>query len=499
VTAAGAGDPGGAPGAAPPGAIARGIAWVSLAASLVAVFDIVALALILRLWVSPQELGAISVVVTLFGALQLAAELGLPAALVQRGPDRGDARADAARLSTIYWLGIAAGLMQYALVWIAGPLVARAYGEPVIGTMFRVVGIVLVIRPLYTTHQALLRRALRFKEMSIVRMVANTLELVSKLGSALAGAGVWCFAIGPLVREATYAVGVPLRARWRPEWICRPRQVAADLRFGVRATGGELLFQIYSTLDYQIIAYTYGTAAVGLYRAAKELVLEPVRFVSGVITVVAFPAFARLRGDRPALVAQYLALCRQNLVVVLALLTIAVIAAEELIAVILGAAYAPAADAARVLAGVGVLRALSHLGPPLLDGVGRPDLSLRYHAVAAATLTAAFAIAAAVSETFFGVAIAWAAGYPIAFAWLTALVLRQLALPLAAYLRSLAAVARWLALAAAIGALVHAAAADLGAGARLAVTAGASLAAGLGLLAVREGISPRAVARALRG
>jgi len=473
--------------------IARGIAWVGLASSLVAVFDLVALALILNFWVSAEEFGTVSVVVTGFGALQLAAELGLPAAIVGREDPDDD------RLSTIFWIGILAGLAEYALVFLAAPFIARAYGEPIIGSLFRTVGLVLLIRPLYTAHQALLRRSLRFQELSAVRMAANTCELFAKLGSAIAGAGVWCFALGPIARELTYAIGVPLRARWRPRRVLRPRLIKPDLRFGTRSTGGELLFQLYSNLDYQVVAYAFGTTSVGLYRAAKELVLEPVRFVSNVVTVVAFPTFARLRGNREAAIEQYVAFTRQNLAVVLALLSIVVVAAEDVLGVMLGAPYAAAADAARILAIVGVFRALSHLGPPLLDGLGRPDLSLRYHLTATAVLSAGFIAATHVGDGFFAVSVAWAVGYPVAFAALSAMVFAQLQLSPLAYLRRVARLVLCLVAAAAAGFAAHQLVGDLRAGARLAIAAGAVLGTGLTLLGVYEGFSPRAIARSLRG
>ncbi len=472
--------------------IARGIAWVGLASSLVALFDLIALALILNFWVSAHEFGAVSVVVTAFGALQLAAELGLPAAIVGREDPDED------RLSTIYWIGILAGLAQYALVFLAAPFIARAHGEAIVAPLFRGAGLVLLIRPLYTTQQALLRRSLRFPELSAVRMAANTIELVTKIGSALAGAGVWCFAIGPIARELAYAIGIPLRARWRPRRVLRPRLVKPDLRFGMRSTGGELIFQLYSNLDYQVVAYAFGTASVGIYRAAKELVLEPVRFVSNVVTVVAFPTFARLRDNRAAVVEQYVAFTRQNLAVVLALLSIVLVAAEDVLGVVLGAEYAAAADAARILAIVGVFRALSHLGPPLLDGIGRPDLSLRYHLTAAVVLAAAFIGATHLGESFFAVSVAWAVAYPIAFAVLSAMVFGQLELGVLAYLRRVGRLVLCLVVGAAAGFAVHHLAADLRAGARLIASVSTTLAIGLTLLGIYEGFSPRAILRSLR-
>ncbi|MBA3455850.1 MAG: oligosaccharide flippase family protein, partial [Deltaproteobacteria bacterium] len=460
--------------------VARGVAWVAVASALVAVFDLLALVLILRSWVSTAEFGTVSIVVTVFAALHLIGHAGLPAALVQREQPDED------RQSTVFWLGCASGLTLYAIVWCAAPLVAAAHGEAVIVPLFRVVGVMLVVRPLYAVHDALLRRELRFRELSTVRIVANAVELAVKLGVAMGGGGLWAFAIGPLARELTYAIGVPLQARWRPRWVCRPRSLGVDVRFGLRATGGELLYQIYSNLDFQIVAYTWGPAALGLYRAAYDMVLEPVRFVSGVVTVVAFPTFARLRRDRAAIAAQFIAFSRQNLVVVLLVVGIIVVAAGDLLGGMFGTEYAIAAPTARILAVVGVLRALGHLGPPLLDGVGLPGLSLRYQLVAAVTMSTGFFIAAHVGTTFTAIAIAWAVGYPIAFVVLWATVLGELRLGLGEYLRRVGRIPVLIALATAAAAGVHEQLAGVGAGPRLAITAVTVLVLGLGLLAWLE-------------
>jgi len=469
----------------PDRSIARGMAWVGTASSLVAAFDLIALAVILQRWVTKEEFGTVSVAVTMFGALQLLGEAGLPAALVQRR------EIDDTRVSTMYWLGLLTGAALYGVIWLASPWVASAYELPVLAPVLRVLGLLVVIRPLYTVQQALVRRELRFRAMSIVRIIANACELAVKLGVAIGGGGLWAFVLAPIVRELVYAIGLPLCVRFRPRWTCRPRLVGEDYRFGLRATGGELLFQVYSNLDYQIVGYAYGPAALGVYRAAFELVLEPVRFVSGVVTVVAFPAFARLRGDRPGLVAQFVAFSRQNLTVVLVLVGLVLITAEDLLQLTYGAAYVPAADAARVLAIVGVLRALSHLGPPLLDGVGRPDLSLRYHVAAALVLALAFTIAATLGETYLAIAVGWACGYPIAFALLGAMVLRELDLRPGAYLARLRGIAVLVAIATACGGLVHLATGGLAPVVRFVISSVVTIGLAGVLLARVEGMSLR--------
>jgi O-antigen/teichoic acid export membrane protein len=475
--------------------IDRGVAWVGAATSLVALFDVLALALILHYWMSPTELGVVSAVVTVFPFLTLLAELGLPAALI-----RGEAPSEA-HLSTVFWLGLGAGVIVYALVFVTAPWLAALQGHAAMAALFRVSGLVLVIRPFYAVHRALLRRNLRFRGLSIVRVIANFVELGVKVGLAAAGYALWSLAVAPLARELVYAIGVPACTRWWPRWRLQLRGAGADLRFGLRASASELLYQLYSNADYQVVSLWFGAAALGLYRAAYELVIEPVRVVSEVVTVVAFPTFARLLPDRAAVAQQLVRFARQNLIVVLTLVAWIVVSAEDLLTALLGARYAAAANAARILAVVGVVRALSHLGPPLLDGTGRPDLTLRYQATAAVVLPLLFAAFAQLAGGlgFSSVALAWAVGYPVAFAVLIIVVRQQVELPTRQLLTHLGRISLAVGLAALLGGGVQRLLAwRLGVEVRLVVTGAVVIGGSLGLLAALREWSPRQVLQTLR-
>src|SRR5262249_4942857 len=91
-----------------------------------------------------------------------------------------------------------------------------------------------------------------------------------------------------------------------------------------------------------------------------------------------------------------------------------------------------------ILCVVGLLRALGFIGPPLLDGIGRPELTLRYITVATVVVPGCFVLGAVLLGGRLGllsVALAWAVGYPIAFAILIYLVASTIQLPLVTYLR----------------------------------------------------------------
>ncbi len=407
------------------------MAWISLAASVVAALDFVALMILLRL-VTPAEYGIVWMAATLFPILDYATDLGLSAAVIQRDDHTPE------KVSTVFWLNVLMSFLLFGLMFIVGPALARFQGHEVIGPMLIVYGTKLIFQNVYMIPTAMMKRELRFKELSVIRVVSNAGEFVGKIGFALAGFGVWAFVLGPMVRVVITGVGIQLAHPWLPRLVFRPREAADYVKFGLSTSLSQILFYVYNYVDNQIVGKIFGAEALGFYRAAYELILEPVRVMSGVTIEVAFPAFARLRYRRPQLVDQFVTFTRQNLIVVVPFLAVVFLEADVTLRVVMGPRFADAADAARILCLVGVLRALSFIIPPLLNGIGYPMLTLIYTGAATLILPAlfiAFALVLGDSLGYRSVAVGWVVGYPIAFGVLLWLALSRIGLPFFAYLR----------------------------------------------------------------
>jgi hypothetical protein len=157
----------------------------------------------------------------------------------------------------------------------------------------------------------------------------------------------------------------------------------------------------------------------------------------------------------------------------------------------------------QILCAVGVLRAMSFVPPPLLDGVGKPSHTLLYMIVASIVVPISFVVGAEVLGPRYqevSVAIAWAVSYPVAFAVLAVLALRQIGMTAGGYLRRLIGIPICAALATGASALVHWPLAGRAPDAvTLVVTGGVMIGLFLLLLAYFQGISPRSVARAIKG
>jgi O-antigen/teichoic acid export membrane protein len=486
----------------------RGVAWAAAAQAVIAIADMASQMVVVALFVSNTDLGIASAAFAFYTMLDTAADLGVTSSLIQLDDHTPE------RVSTVFWLNMLVSGALFLALLVIGPLYGRLQGEAVIGSLLIAYGGKLVFQNVYAIPFALLRKELRFAEIAKARTIAHLAESVARVGFAAMGATIWCFTLAPLVRTLVFGVIMQLRHPFLPRLVFKPREVISYVRFGLRTAASQVLYQLYTNLDYAVVLYCFGKTANGIYTLAYFVVLEPVKTIANVVIDVAFPTFAKLRGDRAALVAQFIQLTRLNLIAVLPFVVLILLVIPEFLTTFYAgnpgadgdtwsrADLALCAQAARILCIVGMLRALGFLGPPLLDGIGRPERTLRYMIVAAIIVPGSFVAGAALLGARFGllsVAIAWAVGYPVAFAVLSYLVARSIDLPLGAYARgSWGIIGCCLAgLAAGLGvslALPHAS--DL---VRMLAIGGAALAVTFTLLATWQNITPRSVMAAIKG
>jgi O-antigen/teichoic acid export membrane protein len=479
----------------------RGVAWAAAAQAIIAITDLISQLMVLAFWVGSEDYGTAYGAIAFYTLLDTAADFGVTSALIQRDDHTP------ARVSTVFWFNLLVSTGLFMLLLVLGPLYGYVQGIPVLGWLLVAYGGKLLFQNVYAIPFALLRRELRFAEIAKVRIVAHLAESLGRIVFAALGATVWCWTLAALTRAFVFGVIMQIRHPFVPRFVFQPREVLDYMRFGLRTAASQILFRVYTSVDAPIVLYMFGKQAAGIYSAALFLVLEPVKTISNVVIDVAFPTFARLRNDARGLVGEFIKLTRLNLIAVLPIVVLILLVIPEFLRLLYSYKWGPAeldscGEAARILCLVGGLRALGFVGPPLLDGIGRPELTLRYMAIAALAVPGSFFLCASLLGDRLGllsVAVAWAAGYPIAFAALSYLVGRAIHLPIRPYL-----VGAWGIIGCCLAGLVVGFAVSLALPhasdiARLWAVGGAALAVTIALFATWQKITPRSILASLRG
>jgi len=244
-----------------------------------------------------------------------------------------------------------------------------------------------------------------------------------------------------------FGIIIQIRHPFVPKAVFKFREAAHYVRFGLRTAASNVLYYVYTSMDIPVILAFFGPKAAGIYNLADQIVLEPIKMIANIVTDVAFAAFAKMRNDRRAVIDQFIKLTRLNLITILPFAAIILLVIPEVLRLFYSTGHwTPrelelAGDAARILCVMALFRALGYLGPPLLDGMGYPQRTLRYMVIATFAVPGSFVLGAkllghafAADAGFLSVAVAWAIGYPLAFVALSYLVVRTIDLPVGRYI-----------------------------------------------------------------
>ena len=336
-----------------------GLRWSSLGYAALLLANVVYTVTMSRL-LDPVAFGlmALAQIVVLF--VQFFVRMGLASALVQK-PELS--KEDVRAASTA---GVAVGVALYAVLWALAPVISDLFRAPALTSVLRLLGVTFLIEGMSMVGLGLLRRQLRFRELSIITFATYVLGyVVVGISLALLGAGVWSLVVGALVSSASQMVWqyALLRHPVRPVLQWKPYQYVCG--YGMRLSGAHVLDYVGSNLDTFTVGRFASTAVVGQYSRGYYLAVQPLRvYLAQTLTNVLFSHLSRIQEDGVRLRRAYLSMLMLSGLVVFPVCAGMAVAAREFVRVVLGPQWGLAATIVpwfALAAGCSVISALSQM------------------------------------------------------------------------------------------------------------------------------------------
>ncbi|MGH3004340.1 MAG: MOP flippase family protein [Gaiellaceae bacterium] len=411
--------------------VLHGIAW-KVVSQVVVQLSRVVVAIVLARLLSPHDYGLAAMVLVFAALIFIFSDLAFGAALVQR---RSISEQDR---STAFWMTFAGGL-AFTLIGLAlsGPI-ARLYGEPEVRPLFAALSLSFFVTALGTTQKALLTREMDFRRLEVRLMVGTVAAAAAGIVVAAFGGGAWAIIAQQLVLAAVSTALLWLSSSWRPRLQFSVSSLRSMSGFTGNVLGTQILFYVSRSTDNFLIGRFLGSAAVGAYALAYNLVAVPLSRVGSPIQEVLFPVLSRLQDDRPALASAWLRVNRLVAALCLPALLGLVIVAPEFVVVVLGRKWEAAIPVIQILAWAGLLQSLQRVNSSVLQACNRTGTLFRFSIVASTMNVTAFAVG--LQWGIVGVAAAYALTNTFLqpfYTWLTA---RTVGLSFASTMRSVSGV-----------------------------------------------------------
>lgn len=358
-------EPLGGPRPPAPGSLRRallGATWLSISGYLIYVLNF-ATSLILARLLFPKDFGTFALAVSSVELLSILSGFSFSQGVIQMND--GEEIADTAFLLTV-WTSVA-----LLLVGVVVSFALRHYYQVDFGILFLSLFVVRIFSLFTYLYSARLERELHYTSLSSIRVVAAVLGSSVALVMAARGTGVWSLFDREMVATFVTIAGLIAVTRWVPRWRYDPLAGRRLWIFG---------YQMFLGRTLESIWYRAGTFFLGVFGGVLELgFYDRARFIGELghnvlafgAVQVAFPVYSRLQADRDRLTAVYRLTHFFIIRLMFPMLIWLAVFPREILNVLVGPRWLPAAPILQVLALYAFLMPIVDNIKVLLTGVGK--------------------------------------------------------------------------------------------------------------------------------
>ncbi len=342
--------------------------------------------MVLARLLTPQDFGMVAMVAAVTGFIAMFKDMGLSMATIQKDTVTHH------QISTLLWVNVAISIVIGIVIAACAVPISWFYDEPRLINITLVSAAAMPLSGLIIQHQALLKRQMRFGALAGIETTAVTIGVTTAVVMAYGDAGYWALVLMPIVAAVVRVTATWVVCGWRPGRPVRHSGVRAMLRFGGHLTGFDFVNYFARNLDNVLIGRAWGSDALGQYNKAYTLLLMPIRQINGPIAAVAIPALSRLQDDPDRFRSYYLKGVSVVAFLTMPLATFLFVAADDVIALLLGPQWTEAVVIFRYLAISAVVQPICNAAGWLYVSLGRGVRMLKWGGFSSAVLVASFGI-----------------------------------------------------------------------------------------------------------
>lgn len=347
--------------------------WTSLATFVQVSLQLLQIAIVARI-LPTEDFGLMAMVGAIMAFAAMLSGLGTANAILHFQS------IDHERLSSLYWLNIALGLLISLTLAAASPLIAAWYGEPRLVPLVALTGLVFLLAAPGQQLRVQAQKDLRFGPLARVEVAAAAAAFCTTVGLALSGFGVYSLVGGVLTSRALGSVldWAILADGWRPLRRLRLTEIRPFLGIGGYSIAANLANAMHSQADILLGGRLLNPSALGEFSVVRNLCLQTYAVVNPVVTRVVTPLMSIAQSDRARLQSIYLNVLRMTSSVNFPLYLALAFFADETVRILYGERWLASAALLEILAVWGMLRSIGNPTGSLIQATGRAGLAFRW-------------------------------------------------------------------------------------------------------------------------
>ena len=329
------------------------------------------LQIVLAWLLSPDDYGALSIMVIFTNLATVFIQSGFNTALVQKKD------VDERDYSSVFWVSLMVAGVLYLAIFFLSPVIAIAYEAPEIVNPFRVLGLMLFPGAFNSVQLARVRRELNFKKVFVSNVAGIIVAGGTGIAIALLGGGLWALVAQTLLSIVAPCLVMLVTVRWTPKLICDFKRVGALLKFGWKLLVSNTIDVLYQDLRSLVIGAKYDTGTLGYYNRGKQFPYFIINAINGTVQAVMLPMLSKEQDDKVKLKM----MMRKSIVVssyiIFPMMMGLAVVATPLIGILLGDKWLPAVPYMQIYCFTLAFTPIHSCNLQAINAVGRSDIFLK--------------------------------------------------------------------------------------------------------------------------
>lgn len=348
----------------------RGLAWNFIEKFLVKIVSF-AISIILARLLSPSDYGLMGMLAIFMSISSVFIEGGFAKALIQR---QGCQNID---YSTAFVTNVSMSLVIYAVLFLAAPLIAEFYEEPILIPLTRVLALTIVLGSFNIVQRAKLMANVDFKSLAQINVMTILVTGAIGIFMAYEGYGVWAL-VGQSIGSTLFLIFIfPFYSKWKPSLRFSKESFSHLFGFGSKLMITGVYSVIFNNIATFCIGKVYKSEELGYYTRGSQF-SDLISFtVNDVLGTVTFPVLSELQNDTDRLVAVYRKSLFVTAMIIFPVMVLCALLAYPLVLILLTEKWLPCVVLMQWLCLARMFTPLSALNMNILNAVGRSDLFMK--------------------------------------------------------------------------------------------------------------------------
>ncbi len=304
-------------------------------------------------FLTPSQFGLFGIATLLLSLVEVLTETGVNVFLVQQKEEADD------YISSAWLVSILRGMIIMFVMLIAAPFVAKFFNAPDATPLLLIMSLVPLIRGFINPSVVKLQKNLLFKKEFFFRSFVLFVEIVGTIillvlypqPSSL----IWGLVIGALCEMLlSYVIISP-----RPQFQYNKGYISELIHQGKWITGASIFNFGFERGDNIVVGRILGSQALGIYDMAYRFSMLPITEISEIVNKVAFPVYVKISDDYFRLKRAFLRTIGVVSLFAIVVGCILFFFTEPIVRIILGDNWLGTVGVLKILALLGVIRAVS--------------------------------------------------------------------------------------------------------------------------------------------